>query len=131
MTIELEVRVKRLEDDMQAIKDTLNQVAELQRANQLQIDANSAAIGRLEERIDSFVTTTERLEGRIDSFVFEAQRLFANIGETSKRNEAAIETLSANVASMLRNAEEDRAESRATRLQIQSRLDRLEALTER
>jgi hypothetical protein len=92
---------------METLQQTLGQLAELQVANQRQLN---------------------QLSSRVDSFVFEAQRLFTKIGETSERNEAAVESLTESVGRLTRNSEADRVESAAFRTEMSSMVSRLDAL---
>lgn len=107
MTINLDQRVTQLEADMEATQAILRQLAESQ--------------VRTEQ-------TMNRLSERVDSFVFEAQRVLGNQGDRLSRIEAAVETLAATAQRHDRNAEADRAESSAFRLEMQSMTSRLDAL---
>jgi predicted nucleic acid-binding Zn-ribbon protein len=69
-----------------------------------------------------------RLTERVDSFVYEVQRVLGNQGDRLSRIEAAVETLVATAQRHDRNAEADRAESRAFRQEMQSMTSRLDAL---
>jgi hypothetical protein len=92
---------------METLQQTLGQLAELQVANQRQLN---------------------QLSSRADSFVFEAQRLFTKIGETAERNEAAVESLAESVGRLTRNSEADRVESATFRTEMSSMVSRLDAL---
>lgn len=107
MTTDLDQRVTQLEADMEATQAILRQLAESQ--------------VRTEQ-------TMNRLSERVDSFVFEAQRVLGNQGDRLSRIEAAVETLAATAQRHDRNAEADRAESRAFRVEMQSMTSRLDAL---
>jgi hypothetical protein len=107
MTTDLDQRVTKLEADMEATQAILRQLAESQ--------------VRTEQ-------TVNRLSERVDSFVFEAQRVLGNQGDRLSRIEAAVETLAATAQRHDRNAEADRAESRAFRVEMQSMTSRLDAL---
>jgi len=114
MTSNLDQRVTRLEGDMEATQNILRQLAESQvRTEQ--------SINRLTERVD-------RMSERVDSFVFEAQRVLGNQGDRLSRIESAVETLAATAQRHDRNAEADRAESRAFRVEIQGVTSRLDTL---
>lgn len=107
MTTNLDQRVTKLEADMEATQAILRQLAESQ--------------VRTEQ-------TMNRLSERVDSFVFEAQRVLGNQGDRLSRIEAAVETLAATAQRHDRNAEADRAESRAFRVEMHSMTSRLDAL---
>jgi septation ring formation regulator EzrA len=107
MTIDLEQRVTQLETSMEATQAILRQLAESQ--------------VRTEQ-------TVNRLSERVDSFVYEVQRVLGNQGDRLSRIEAAVETLAATAQRHDRNAEGDRAESRAFRMEMQSMVSRLDAL---
>jgi len=107
MTSNLDQRVTQLEADMEATQNILRQLAESQL--------------RTEQ-------TVSRLSERVDSFVFEAQRVLGNQGDRLSRIESAVETLAATAQRHDRDAEADRAESRAFRVEIQSMTSRLDAL---
>ena len=72
--------------------------------------------------------TVSRLSERVDSFVSEAQRVLGNQGDRLSRIESAVETLAATAQRHDRNAEADRAESAAFRVEIQSLTSRLDTL---
>jgi chromosome segregation ATPase len=114
MTTNLNQRVTQLEADMEATQAILRQLAESQVRTEQSLD-------RLTERVD-------RMSERVDSFVFEAQRVLGNQGDRLSRIEAAVETLAATAQRHDRNAEADRAESRAFRVEMQSVTSRLDAL---
>ena len=107
MTSNLDQRVTQLEADMEATQNILRQLAESQL--------------RTEQ-------TVSRLSERVDSFVSEAQRVLGNQGDRLSRIESAVETLAATAQRHDRDAEADRAESRAFRVEIQSMTSRLDAL---
>jgi len=109
MTTDLDQRVTQLEADMEATQGILRQLAESQ--------------VRTEQ-------TMNRLSERVDSFVFEAQRVLGNQGDRLSRIESAVETLVSTAQRHDRNAEADRAESAAFRVEIQSMTSRLDALLE-
>ena len=107
MTSNLDQRVTQLESDMEATQNILRQLAESQL--------------RTEQ-------TVSRLSERVDSFVFEAQRVLSNQGDRLSRIESAVETLAATAQRHDRNAEADRAESAAFRVEMQGMTSRLDAL---
>jgi chromosome segregation ATPase len=107
MTTDLDQRVTQLEADMEATQNILRQLAESQM--------------RTEQSMN-------RLSERVDSFVYEVQRVLGNQGDRLSRIEAAVETLVATAQRHDRNAEADRAESRAFRQEMQSMTSRLDAL---
>jgi len=107
MTTDLDQRVTQLEADMEATQGILRQLAESQ--------------VRTEQ-------TMNRLSERVDSFVFEAQRVLGNQGDRLSRIESAVETLVSTAQRHDRDAEADRAESRAFRVEMQSMTSRLDAL---
>jgi predicted nucleic acid-binding Zn-ribbon protein len=99
---------------MEATQNILRQLAESQMRTE-------QSMNRLTERVD-------RLSERVDSFVYEVQRVLGNQGDRLSRIEAAVETLVATAQRHDRNAEADRAESRAFRQEMQSMTSRLDAL---
>jgi len=107
MTTDLDQRVTQLEADMEATQGILRQLAESQ--------------VRTEQ-------TMNRLSERVDSFVYEAQRVLGNQGDRLSRIESAVETLVSTAQRHDRDAEADRAESRAFRVEMQSMTSRLDAL---
>jgi predicted nuclease with TOPRIM domain len=100
MTTNLDQRVTQLEADMEATQASLRQLAESQ----------------------------VRSDERLNSFIYEVQRLLSNHGGRLERIESGLETLVATAQRHDRNAEADRAESRAFRLEMQSMTSRLDAL---
>jgi hypothetical protein len=100
MTTNLDQRVTQLEADMEATQAILRQLAESQ----------------------------VRSDERLNSFIYEVQRVLGNQGDRLSRIEAGLETLVATAQRHDRNAEADRAESRAFRLEMQSMTSRLDAL---
>jgi chromosome segregation ATPase len=102
MTTDLERRVTRLEADMEATQAILRELA------LSQVQANQ----------------------RMDSFIYEVQRLLSNHGGRLERVEAAIETLVATAQRHDREAEADRAESQAFRVEIRSLTSRLDTLVD-
>jgi len=74
--------------------------------------------------------TMNRLSERVDSFVYEAQRVLGNQGDRLSRIESAVETLAATAPQHDRDAEADRAESAAFRVEIRGITSRLDALLE-
>jgi predicted nucleic acid-binding Zn-ribbon protein len=122
MTMELERRVEQLEGNMEAVQQALGQLAQLQVANQQQLNQLSS------NRVDQMSQQFDQMSNRVDSFVFEAQRLFTRLGEKSEQSEAAVESISESVGRLTRNAEADRAESRAFRERTDSILQRFDRL---
>lgn len=84
MPTNLEPRVTHLETDVQSILQIIQNTAQLQQQNQLQLN-------ELNSRM-------HQMTMRIDSFVFESQRLFARLGERSERHDAAVDSLRESVS---------------------------------
>lgn len=128
MTMELERRVERLEGNMEAVQQALGQLAQLQVANQQQLNQLSNRVDQMSQQFDQMSQRFDQMSNRVDSFVFEAQRLFARLSEKSERSEAAVESISESVGRLTRNAEADRIESRAFRERTDSILQRFDRL---
>lgn len=128
MTMELERRVERLEGNMEVVQQALGQLAQLQVANQQQLNQLSNRVDQMSQQFDQMSQRFDQMSNRVDSFVFEAQRLFTRLGEKSERSEIAVESISESVGRLTRNAEADRIESRASRERTDSMLERFDRL---
>src|SRR3712207_4127361 len=81
----LETRVSALEVQMNAVQDTLQQLASLQVQTQQQLSTLTASISRLEK-------SQERTDQQFQSFIREWSRIHANDSDRLARYDAAIDS---------------------------------------